>query len=140
MKEKKTLAEIKADLDMKMKELSKVKSENDMKTRMLEKNKMITEKKEEKNLQEDETKNNESIEYFKKKLNEALEQLDRCKKLFDDMALIKQYEADNVELIVLILINKNRIEKRSCIKQRCYYSSRKDCRIGKFKDNEFENY
>lgn len=77
-----------------------MKSENDTRIRMQEKNKMITEKKEEKNLMEEEAKNNEAIEYFKKKVVEAGVNLERCKKAFDDMSLIKKFDNDNLELVV----------------------------------------
>jgi hypothetical protein len=76
-----------------------------MRIRMQEKNKMITEKKEEKNLLEEEEKNNETIEYFKKKVVDAGVNLERCKKAFDDMSLIKQFDNENLELVVWILKN-----------------------------------
>lgn len=100
-KEKKILAELKGNYDIKMKELSKIKSDNDMRLRLQEKNKMISEKKEEKNLEETVNKNDQAIEYFKNKLTEAGEDLVNTKREFNDMVLINKYNEENANLIVI---------------------------------------
>ena len=76
--------------------------------RTMEKDKMLLANKESKELTETEQKNNEMIEFYLKKLSEMSIELEIKKNQYDDLSLIKEIDAENIDLIVIyVLINRN---------------------------------
>ena len=97
--ESKAAAELKEELEKKAKELSQFRSNNAYIMRIQEKNRMFGEKKEEKDLLEQERKNNDMIQHYLKKVIDAGIELETRKRLYDDMLMIRQLDGENTELI-----------------------------------------
>ena len=91
---------MKEKFDKKSKELKKYKSDNAYMIRTKEKDKIFTQNKDQKELDDQEQKNNELIEYYLKKLTELSIELEFKKDQFDDLTQIKDIDMENIELIV----------------------------------------
>ncbi len=98
--ESKLVDDLRAEFDTQSKKLAQAKSDNAYMLRNQEKNKMFTDRREEKALTEQDAKNNEMIDHLKLKVIEGGIELEKRKKQFDDMTLIKEYDNENIELIV----------------------------------------
>jgi len=98
--ESKLIAEVKEKLDKKSKELKKYKSDNAYMIRTKEKDKIFTQNKDQKELDDQEQKNNKLIEFYLKKLTELSIELEFKKDQFDDLTQIKDLDMENIELIV----------------------------------------
>ena len=97
---RKLIEEMKEKFDKKSKELKKYKSDNAYMIRTKEKDKIFTQNKDQKELDDQEQKNNELIEYYLKKLTELSIELEFKKDQFDDLTQIKDIDMENIELIV----------------------------------------
>ena len=109
--ENKLIADLKEELGKNSKDLSQVKSSNSFMIRMREKDKMFLQNKEAKDLIEQEQKNNEMIEFYLKKLSEMSIELEIKKSQYDDISLIKETDAENVELIVEICLIHRKLKQ-----------------------------
>lgn len=94
------MADLRDELNRQSKELNRLRSENAYMARVQEKSKVFAEDKAAKELEEQQAKNNSVIDHYAKKVISIQIDLEGNKLQHDDVALMKEIDIENTELVV----------------------------------------